>query len=87
MAFRVWFVIAITRLANWAGRPIPVSFVNNSTSTLGKHAVVFVGSEAGLLSARVLADHFDRVTVLERDLLPERPNDVNQLLLEFLKGL
>jgi flavin-dependent dehydrogenase len=28
---------------------------------------------AGLLAARVLADHFDRVTVLERDRLPDGP--------------
>ncbi|MCA1716727.1 MAG: FAD-binding protein, partial [Actinobacteria bacterium] len=35
------------------------------------HAVVIGGSMAGLLAARVLADHFDRVTVIERDPLPE----------------
>lgn len=28
---------------------------------------------AGLLAARVLADHFDRVTLIERDRLPNRP--------------
>ncbi|HEX3150913.1 MAG TPA: FAD-dependent monooxygenase [Gemmataceae bacterium] len=43
------------------------------SSTLGKHAVVVGGSMAGLLAARVLADHFDRVTVLERDRLSETP--------------
>jgi phytoene dehydrogenase-like protein len=32
---------------------------------LGAHAVVIGGSMAGLLAARVLADHFDRVTILE----------------------
>lgn len=37
----------------------------------GRHAVVLGGSLAGLLSARILADHFDRVTVLERDAYPE----------------
>jgi 2-polyprenyl-6-methoxyphenol hydroxylase-like FAD-dependent oxidoreductase len=31
------------------------------------HAVIIGGSMAGLLSARVLSDHFERVTVLERD--------------------
>lgn len=36
----------------------------------GSHAVVVGGSMAGLLSARVLADGYDRVTVLERDSLP-----------------
>ena len=35
------------------------------------HAVIIGGSMAGLLSARVLADHFERVTVLERDPVPE----------------
>ncbi len=37
------------------------------------HALVFGGSMAGLLAARVLADHFDRVTVVERDRYPEGP--------------
>jgi 2-polyprenyl-6-methoxyphenol hydroxylase-like FAD-dependent oxidoreductase len=40
---------------------------------LGAHAVVIGGSLAGLLAARVLADHYDRVTVLERDRLPDGP--------------
>lgn len=39
-----------------------------------RHAVVVGGSMAGLLAARALADHFDRVTVLERDRLPDRPD-------------
>lgn len=39
-----------------------------------RHAVVVGGSMAGLLAARVLADNFDRVTVLERDRLPEGPD-------------
>jgi 2-polyprenyl-6-methoxyphenol hydroxylase-like FAD-dependent oxidoreductase len=37
----------------------------------GRHAVVVGGSIGGMLAARVLADHFDRVTVVERDVLPE----------------
>ena len=37
----------------------------------GRHAVVLGGSLAGLLAARVLADHFDQVTVIERDAYPE----------------
>ncbi|HVJ91839.1 MAG TPA: FAD-dependent monooxygenase, partial [Labilithrix sp.] len=32
-----------------------------------RHAVVLGGSLTGLLAARVLSDHFDRVTVVERD--------------------
>lgn len=38
---------------------------------LGQHAVVIGGSMAGLMAARVLADHFAQVTVLERDAIPE----------------
>lgn len=37
----------------------------------GQHAVVIGGSIAGLLAARVLADAYERVTVIERDKLPE----------------
>jgi flavin-dependent dehydrogenase len=37
----------------------------------GSHAVVIGGSMAGLLAARVLASHFERVTLVERDALPE----------------
>jgi 2-polyprenyl-6-methoxyphenol hydroxylase-like FAD-dependent oxidoreductase len=33
----------------------------------GSHAVVLGGSLAGFLAARILADHFDKVTILERD--------------------
>lgn len=38
---------------------------------VGAHAVVLGASMAGLLAARVLADHFRAVTVVERDDLPE----------------
>jgi 2-polyprenyl-6-methoxyphenol hydroxylase-like FAD-dependent oxidoreductase len=37
---------------------------------LRQHAIVIGGSMAGLLAARVLADHFSRVTIIERDSLP-----------------
>ena len=37
------------------------------------HAVVLGASMAGLLSARALSDHFERVTVVERDVLPTGP--------------
>ena len=40
---------------------------------LGQHAVVIGGSLAGLMTARVLADHFDAVTVLERDHIDAQP--------------
>lgn len=39
----------------------------------GQHALVIGGSMAGLLTARVLADYFDRVTVLERDHIDAYP--------------
>jgi flavin-dependent dehydrogenase len=38
-----------------------------------RHAVVVGGSLAGMLAARVLSDHFDGVTLLERDRFPETP--------------
>jgi len=37
---------------------------------VGEHAIVIGASMAGLLAARVLADSYDRVTVLDRDRLP-----------------
>jgi 2-polyprenyl-6-methoxyphenol hydroxylase-like FAD-dependent oxidoreductase len=40
-----------------------------------EHAVVIGGSIAGLCAARVLADSFDRVTLYERDDLPDQPID------------
>ncbi|MCH8108144.1 MAG: hypothetical protein IIB30_07285 [Chloroflexi bacterium] len=40
---------------------------------LGQHAIVIGGSLAGLMTARVLADHFDKVTILERDEIDDNP--------------
>jgi 2-polyprenyl-6-methoxyphenol hydroxylase-like FAD-dependent oxidoreductase len=40
---------------------------------LGQHAVVIGGSLAGLMTARVLAEHFDAVTVFERDPIAPQP--------------
>ena len=40
------------------------------SSHKNQHAVVIGASFAGLMSARVLADHFETVTVIERDSLP-----------------
>lgn len=37
------------------------------------HAIVVGGSIGGLLTARVLTNHFERVTVIERDQLPDSP--------------
>jgi flavin-dependent dehydrogenase len=40
---------------------------------MGEHALVIGAGVAGLLAARVLAERFDRVTVVERDQLPDTP--------------
>ncbi|MEV5651174.1 FAD-dependent monooxygenase [Nocardia sp. NPDC052254] len=40
---------------------------------IGEHAVVLGAGMSGLLAARVLREHFDRVTVVERDALPDGP--------------
>ena len=37
------------------------------------HAIIIGGSLAGLLASRVLAKHFDRVSIVEGDFLPEKP--------------
>lgn len=37
------------------------------------HALVIGGSLAGLLAGRSLANHFDRVTIVERDIYPDQP--------------
>ena len=39
-----------------------------------EQAIVIGGSIAGLLAARVLTEHFNRVTIIERDTLPDTPD-------------
>ena len=39
--------------------------------TLGEHAIVIGGSIGGLITARVLSDYFERVTIFEADTLPD----------------
>jgi 2-polyprenyl-6-methoxyphenol hydroxylase-like FAD-dependent oxidoreductase len=39
----------------------------------GGHAIVIGASMGGLLAARAVAEHYDRVTIVERDELPEAP--------------
>jgi 2-polyprenyl-6-methoxyphenol hydroxylase-like FAD-dependent oxidoreductase len=39
----------------------------------GEHAIVIGASMAGLLAARVLSEHFDKVTLIERDRLENEP--------------
>jgi 2-polyprenyl-6-methoxyphenol hydroxylase-like FAD-dependent oxidoreductase len=36
-----------------------------------KHAIVIGGSMGGLVAARVLSDHFEQVTIIDRDTFPE----------------
>jgi flavin-dependent dehydrogenase len=37
-----------------------------------RHAIVIGGSIAGLLTARILSDHFSQVTLIERDRFSDR---------------
>ncbi|MEM7531838.1 MAG: FAD-dependent monooxygenase [Chloroflexota bacterium] len=48
-----------------------------SADAYNGHAIVIGGSMAGLLAARVLADHYQQVTVLDRDEFPTEPNHRN----------
>lgn len=41
------------------------------TTKVGREAIVIGASMGGLLAARALADHYERVTVIERDAFPE----------------
>jgi 2-polyprenyl-6-methoxyphenol hydroxylase-like FAD-dependent oxidoreductase len=45
----------------------------DNRGSVGRHAVVIGGSMAGLLAARVLTTYFQRVTIVERDRLPDGP--------------
>jgi 2-polyprenyl-6-methoxyphenol hydroxylase-like FAD-dependent oxidoreductase len=47
--------------------------VEQQSQNKGRHALVLGGSLAGLLAARVLTDHYDRVTIVERDSFPTEP--------------
>jgi len=46
---------------------------NGTSRPENRHAVVLGGSLAGLLAARVLSDHFEHVTLIERDVYPDTP--------------
>src|SRR5436305_10724632 len=41
-----------------------------TTAAKPDHAIVIGASMAGLLAARVLSDHFSKVTIIDRDRLP-----------------
>jgi heterodisulfide reductase subunit A-like polyferredoxin len=45
----------------------------NLSSKTHSHAIVIGGSMAGLLACRVLSDHFDRVTLIEREGVSSAP--------------
>ena len=47
-----------------------IEVASKQPSTSGQRAVVLGGSVAGLCAAGALADHFDEVVILERDVLP-----------------
>lgn len=47
--------------------------VHNDAMAEKRHAIVIGGSMSGMLSARILSGHFDRVTIIERDRYPETP--------------
>lgn len=47
--------------------------LTKSNLRTGKRAVVIGSGIAGLTAARVLADHFDLVTIIDRDTLPDAP--------------
>jgi hypothetical protein len=44
--------------------------IANAQSAGGRNAIVIGSSIAGMAAARVLTEHFDQVTVIERDALP-----------------
>ena len=46
---------------------------SKSPQILGRRALVLGASMAGLLAARILAERFDEVWLLERDALPDGP--------------
>jgi hypothetical protein len=46
---------------------------NGAMAHRGGHAIVIGASMGGLLVARVVAEHYERVTIIERHELPEVP--------------
>ena len=44
-----------------------------------QHAIVIGGSMSGMLAARVLSDHYERVTLVERDQLPVQGSQLLRL--------
>ncbi len=48
--------------------------MSSTQNNAGRHALVIGGSLAGLFAARVLADYFDTVTIIDRDVFPVTPD-------------
>src|SRR5689334_13606011 len=44
--------------------------MDSAKNPLGRHAIVMGGSMAGLVAARILSDHYESVTLVERDAFP-----------------
>ena len=61
--------VATAQITDVAAQPL----APKNPQELGDHAVVLGASMGGLLAARVLADFFRTVTVVERDVLPDDP--------------
>lgn len=49
------------------------SYDSSKISTVGEHVVVVGGGVAGLLAAKVLADGFEKITIIDKDPLPDEP--------------
>src|SRR5262249_48141088 len=56
-----------------SGPPLPSCDPSARRNTMHDRALVLGASIAGLLTARVLADHYAEVTIVERDVLPDGP--------------
>ena len=57
----------------------PPAVAPDTARHVGDTAIVVGASMAGLCSARVLADRFDAVVVIDRDRLPHRPEPRRQV--------
>ena len=66
-------VVRMARESQSWQRPSAVETAMRPATESREHAVVVGGSMAGLLAARILTDHFERVTLVERDRFPGSP--------------
>lgn len=69
-----WQLFGEMNLTRLAGHE-PTVGVCGLTSRSEDHALVLGASMSGLLAARILADFYAKVTVVERDELPDRPSN------------